>query len=192
MRFLFGLISGAIATLLVATAMNAPTDQVVHQLAGLWREAAASLAASAPPAPAEETHVQQQTAPGDPAAPGPVPPDTAPAPQPAPVESMVDAAAPAAPAPTPPPDPELAVDAPSSDPAELSPVEPGQAVVWAPFHSEASARGFAARLTNQLARPFYVEKQSAANYLVVFDYADAAERNALEQQISIVTGRASR
>ncbi|MEM6707430.1 MAG: hypothetical protein AAF648_01465 [Pseudomonadota bacterium] len=62
--------------------------------------------------------------------------------------------------------------------------------VWTPFHSEASARGFARRLSTQLGYPFSVTKVAAAEYHVVFAYADDAQRALLEQQVTSVTGRA--
>ena len=69
-----------------------------------------------------------------------------------------------------------------------SPTPTGTATIWEPFHSEISARGFAKRLSLQLGYPFAVSKQGPARYLVVFDYQTDAERSLLEQQIAALTG----
>lgn len=65
---------------------------------------------------------------------------------------------------------------------------PNQASIWQPFHSEVSASGFARRLSVQLGYPFYVAKQAPGQYLVVFDYDDAAQRQLLQQQVVSITG----
>ncbi|MEM1435277.1 MAG: hypothetical protein AAGG11_14550 [Pseudomonadota bacterium] len=65
----------------------------------------------------------------------------------------------------------------------------GQLSVWRPFHSEASAEGFARRLSSQLGYPFTVQRVAAAEYHVVFDYADGSERELLSRQIAALTGR---
>ncbi len=63
-----------------------------------------------------------------------------------------------------------------------------QAVVWRPFHSEVSANGFARRLSAQLGVDFYVRRQEAAVYHVVFDYTSPEERELLQSQIAALTG----
>ena len=68
---------------------------------------------------------------------------------------------------------------------------PREAVVWSPFHSEASASGFANRLTRQLSHPFEVRKLGPANYVVVYAYTDASQQYALQRQIAAVTGASS-
>ena len=60
--------------------------------------------------------------------------------------------------------------------------------VWAPFHSEVSATGFAKRLSLQLGYPFQVTRDGPARYLVVFDYNTDDERELLLQQIATLTG----
>lgn len=197
MRFVLGIIAGALATLFIATAMDAPTDRIVDQFVstGLeqWRkhtsvDTAASLdpterpvptSSAAAPAMPVATVADPDTTPllitDDPEIPGEY---TALAPEeptstlPTPQTDEVEATYP---------------DAPQTYTVE----EPQQAVVWAPFHSEASARGFAARLTNQLAHPFTVSKTGPANYLVTYEYRDEPDRMELEQQIAYVTGAAS-
>ena len=72
-----------------------------------------------------------------------------------------------------------------------SPADPpahGEVVVWSAFHSEASAAGFANRLTRQLSHPFEVRKLGPANYVVFYTYADPAQQQAIEQRIAEVTG----
>lgn len=68
----------------------------------------------------------------------------------------------------------------------------GTLSVWQPFHSAASAQGFARRLSTQLGYPFAVSRVAAAEYHVVFAYANEAERRLLESQLSALTGRAFR
>lgn len=87
----------------------------------------------------------------------------------------------------------VAVSTPSESaeptPATAPGIPSGQLSVWRPFHSEASAEGFARRLSSQLGYPFTVLRVAAAEYHVVFDYADASERDLLQQQIATLTGR---
>jgi len=51
-----------------------------------------------------------------------------------------------------------------------------------------SAAGFARRLSTQLGFPFRAVRTGPANYQVVFDYSNAAERELLERQITSITG----
>ena len=59
---------------------------------------------------------------------------------------------------------------------------------WVPFRSEGSARGFASKLTEQLARPFQVLRAGPGQYLVVFGYSTEAERAEVLSEIRAVTG----
>jgi hypothetical protein len=59
---------------------------------------------------------------------------------------------------------------------------------WVPFRSEASARGFASKLTEQLARQFQVLRAGPGQYLVVFGYSTEAERAEVLAEIHAVTG----
>lgn len=63
-----------------------------------------------------------------------------------------------------------------------------RAPVWVPFHSRMSADGFAERLSESLDHPFRVERQGPGRYQVVFAYADEAQRVALLDEASAVTG----
>lgn len=62
------------------------------------------------------------------------------------------------------------------------------ASVWVPFHSEMSASGFAARLSDSLDHPFRVERRGPGRYQVVFRYHDEPERQALLAQAERLTG----
>ena len=64
----------------------------------------------------------------------------------------------------------------------------GTTIIWSPFHSEASASGFANRLTRELAHPFRVKKQAPAQYVVSYDYSDAQHKAQLEARIKALTG----
>ena len=71
--------------------------------------------------------------------------------------------------------------------ASLLPLSLVQAA-WSPFYSEASANGFAARLAQHLGREFRVVKNGAADYAVVFDYANEIERKEVLETIHALTG----
>ena len=73
-------------------------------------------------------------------------------------------------------------------PAELVEASAQQAVAWGPFHSEASASGYARRLSRETGRDFLVEKRAPANYAVVFSYVDDDDLAAMQAQIAAVTG----
>ena len=59
---------------------------------------------------------------------------------------------------------------------------------WVPFRSEGSARGFASKLTEQLTRQFQVLRAGPGQYLVVFGYSSEAERAEVLAEIRAVTG----
>ena len=64
----------------------------------------------------------------------------------------------------------------------------GSQTVWVPFHSQMSAAGFAARLSESLGHPFDVERRGPGRYQVVFAYGDETERSALLEEAAAVTG----
>src|SRR5690606_15825827 len=147
------------------------------------------VVAAAPPAPAAHEAPEQRDAaapaapeqPAEPASTAEEPALTAaeqperPAADPAP---LPDAAAGEPPPPSAvpiprPPDPE-----PVDRPQALSGVQR----VWVPFHSEVSASGFAARLSESLDHPFGVERRGPRSYQVVFRYRSEPERRALLAQ----------
>ncbi len=88
--------------------------------------------------------------------------------------------------------------APEADPEpelepELAPIAQadltaGRQVVWTPFHSEASANGFAGRLNTVLGQRFEVEKLAPQTYVVTFNYNSEPERTELEAQVNALTG----
>ncbi len=64
----------------------------------------------------------------------------------------------------------------------------GRQAVWTPFHSEASAKGFAGRLSSAIGHPFQVERLAAQTYVVTFNYRTEPERATLESRVRAVTG----
>ncbi len=75
-----------------------------------------------------------------------------------------------------------------SEPAVQAVQVSGQQVVWTPFHSEASANGFAGRLTAQLGPRFAVDKLAPHTYVVTFSYDSERERAYLQAQVNALTG----
>ena len=197
MRFILGLLAGALSTLMVAAALDAPADDVFAQVQESWRTISTEFAAqndewgpaapmslSQPPAALEQTPLAETLAP----APSPAT-AAAPAREPSGTEVQQPWHGPRE----------------QQDPASgqtegehgeriLEPFvanQPGEARVWSPFHSEASANGFANRLTRQLAHPFQVRKLGPAEYVVVYAYADESQHLSLQQRIAAVTGASS-
>ena len=64
----------------------------------------------------------------------------------------------------------------------------GRQAVWTPFHSEASAKGFANRLTTMVGHPFDVERLAVSTYVVTFDYSSESQRSELEGRVAELTG----
>jgi hypothetical protein len=197
MRFLFGLFSGTVLTLLVATAMDAPTHPVLNGARDLATEAWDQLIARtsdslfvAPDAPAANPAGRDATTPS--AA------NSEAVAEAAPEQEIADAAASLTePAPAlPPPDPidelpssgfwaESALALETAAALETVHANP----VWVPFHSQMSAEGFATRLSQSLGREFRVERQGAGAYQVVFDETDPIERDQVLDRVSEVTGQ---
>ncbi len=165
MRFVIGLIFGASLTLLATTAY---TGHLPFDVKALTR----AISTAAPPQlPPANDHLPA-VAVGTPAKPveaaEPYTPEVSePAQQPAPVSATI---------PTPPPAEPKVADA------------GGRQAVWTPFHSEASARGFAGRLTSQLEHPFQVERLAPQTYVVTFDYRSEPERREIETRLQALTG----
>jgi hypothetical protein len=210
MRFLFGILTGAMLTLLVATAMDAPTHPMITGAADLasrtWdrliSSTSDSLFQSGPGADAEPE--KQMTPPAE-SAPEPAPELSASA-EPRVIDRRELRAAEPALA-LPPPDP---VDAPPASEFWLKKalatdsalaMENAMASnlamdasetaspVWVPFHSQMSAEGFATRLSQTLDREFRVERQGAGAYQVVFDAEGPDDRDLILAQISEITGQ---
>ena len=175
MRFLFGLTIGAMFTILVASVINEPAQVVVNDIREAWHElvdkvrqseqsvsATAEVLPEIEDAPLEDNSSQLASQPL---------PETA-----------------------------VAVEAPEILPIEQNVLtesswssssyssQSSSAAIWAPFHSEVSATGFAKRLSLQLGYPFQVSKDGPARYLVVFDYKSDEERALLVQQVATLTG----
>ena len=70
----------------------------------------------------------------------------------------------------------------------LPTVSPRFQNAWMSFHSEASATGFAEKMTNQLQRDFFVLKRAPGKYEVGFHYLDVDERTEVLDDIHEVTG----
>jgi hypothetical protein len=200
MRFIFGLVAGALTAMAVASAWNVPADNMLMQIRYTWQELTGSSDphSKTPQRAAEHSmpmtplfeHIEEFT---------PSTPHT---------EEQSSAQSPRSEAPAlhtqisvdEEPAAQIQTEAPSApmEPAETQLPEtlplsdvPGEAVVWSPFHSEASASGFANRLTRQLSHPFEVRKLGPANYVVVYAYSDANQQRSLERQIATVTGVSS-
>ncbi len=175
MRFLFGLIIGAMFTILVASVINEPAQVVVNDIREAWHElvdkvrqseqsvsATAEVLPEIEDAPLEDKSLQLAS------------------------QSLPETA--------------VAVEAPeilaieqnvlteSSWSSSSYSSQSSSAAIWAPFHSEVSATGFAKRLSLQLGYPFQVTKDGPARYLVVFDYKSDEERALLVQQVATLTG----
>ena len=188
MKFIAGLLVGAIATLLVSS------------LATYRWETPSRLAVAVPSS--HETNVEMEPIPTAPEPIRSVTIDPLPAPAPAPVPVAQRKPVPETESvrlsePQPEPGSErsfaMAAMATSSEApmsaalAEIeTPVE--TAVVWKPFHSEVSATGFARRLSTQLGYPFRALREGPARYHVVFDYDTDQQRELLQQQVTALTG----
>ncbi len=215
MRFLIGIITGAILTLLFATAMDAPTHPILDRTQGraaeIW-DRLISTTSDSLFTENDRTPEPQAVLPGAlrdrPAAATPaaetevVPPPAARAPATGLAAPRAVAAAPPAVVARPPVAASTLAEIESEDaqsadtasrpmPGDLAfkPEDPAEAPVWVPFHSLMSAEGFAARLARELNHDFQVERQGAGTYQVVFETSDPAERAALLAQISEITGQ---
>lgn len=191
MRFLFGLIAGALATLFVATAMDAPTQHVFDQGIDTWAETVARFSQTSVTPPIESLQADA-TEPGSVSSPAAVPKTgVEPAKEQEQLTNLTSVEAAIEHEPIPglqsESETETVIDNLPATANQTLP-EASEAPVWAPFHSEASARGFARHLTNQLGHPFQVRRAAPAQYLVVYRYSDETHRANLEQKIAYATG----
>ena len=191
MRFLLGLICGAAATLFAAAALNGSPASLADAVAALMEDPAVEKIL--PPMPAAAKPPRE--IPEDPI-PVPLPKPDTPA-QLAAAEVPIEAPPSQEetsdePMPEPPPlDTPMAVPPPEVTepmPTAQPPAAQGELVVWTPFYSEASARGFAGRLVRELDVPFEVRKAGPSQYLVTASYRDAQERSAIEARVATMTG----
>jgi hypothetical protein len=194
MRFLLGILAGATAALVLAQVWRtapgdwgervlARADRATTALVALARQADSGAAPTSGVAPA-----------GDPAGERPVDSPVGLAPsrvdEPAAAganegrEARGDVAADqAAEAPLP-----AAVPIPRPVDPHTGAAQPGSQAVWAPFHSEMSANGFAERLTSSLDHPFTVAREGPGRYQVSFRYRDERQRRTLLARAAEVTG----
>jgi hypothetical protein len=207
MRFLIGIFTGTVLTLLVATAMDAPTHPILNNArdlaatgwdelinatsSSLFEQAGEPTAADAttPRAPADELELpaDEPVLPADEAA---AALDDLPVALPEPMSEQ-----PSAFAPTPAlPAPEPVAESPSSEfwvESALAAARQAHASqpVWVPFHSQMSAEGFATRLSQAIDHDFRVVRQGAGAYQVVFDATDADEQALIMAQVTEITGQ---
>lgn len=212
MRFMIGIITGAILTLFIATSLDAPTHPTLElartQIERLWdalidttSDSLFKVEEARSPAGNEPGSRQVAMRAEDPtpwASEQPDLPESLRAAPDTPVAALE------APEQLPPPPPAQAARVDSGigqedeQPAPASVVEEPDyslqtplelAAVWVPFHSQMSAEGFAARLSRELDHSFRVERQGAGAYQVVFDATSPIQRDTLLAEIAELTGR---
>ena len=88
------------------------------------------------------------------------------------------------------------IELPSPDRAamqdEVVPVPRGTEMVWVPFRSQRSAQGFADRLTRKTQHPFHVTRlptPGPGRYQVSYSYASELQRQQLAAQVHAATGQ---
>ena len=204
MRFLFGLIIGAMLTILAASVINAPTQVVVNDIREAWHELVDKVQQSEQSVSGTaEVRTEAKIEPNDWSARDKLLEDDL-------LEDnllednllednlledkLLQLAS------QPPPETDVEVEASeilaieqnvlteSSWPSSSYASQSSSATIWEPFHSQVSATGFAKRLSLQLGYPFQVTKDGPARYLVVFHYKSDEERALLVQQVATLTG----
>lgn len=160
MRFLFGLIIGAVATLMLVPKLASLTPAVLEPIGDTLQAVASQITELGDEPPFSDANVALAR-------------DALPLPKlaasPAVVTTPMESDRDAAPVPI------------------LTELSQEQSF-WVPFRSEGSARGFASKLTEQLARQFQVLRAGPGQYLVVFGYSTEAERAEVLEEIRAVTG----
>jgi hypothetical protein len=193
MRFLFGLILGAVSTLCVATAFSVPTHVLVDQASASLDDfltAAGFEVFEIPKRPAKDMDAGERFKMNalD------VEADTIEHPTPTsalatPTSEHLDLDALLAPS-----TPATVLKPEGLDPAtQITVVNvegdlPTQAV-WVPFRSQMSAQGFARRLAGKLDYPFRVNREGPGRYQVLFSYASEVDRLDVLDQVNFVTGQ---
>ena len=189
MRFLFGLIIGAMLTILAASVINAPTQVVVNDIREAWHELVDKVQQSEQSVSGTaEVRTEAKIEPNDWSARDKLLEDNLLE------DKLLQLAS------QPPPETDVEVEASeilaieqnvlteSSWPSSSYASQSSSATIWEPFHSQVSATGFAKRLSLQLGYPFQVTKDGPARYLVVFHYKSDEERALLVQQVATLTG----
>lgn len=184
MRFIFGLIFGAVVVLLLAAMIELPTPP---------KEAAPAEVVAKVSKPASDTTVEQtvpqQTLPAAAVAETAVtPPKPTPKPESNPKADTTSKSESSAAANSAAPLADNQLIAAEQLPAVTHEQPSQQSAVWSPFHSEASAQGFASRLTQQVKHPFRVDKLGPARYAVVYEYINAEQQALLAEKIAVATG----
>jgi len=190
MRFLFGLIIGAMLTILAASVINAPTQVVVNDIREAWHELVDKVQQSEQSVSGTaEVRTEAKIEPNDWSARDKLLEDKLLF-----EDKLLQLAS------QPPPETDVEVEAAeilaieqnvlteSSWPSSSYASQSSSATIWEPFHSQVSATGFAKRLSLQLGYPFQVTKDGPARYLVVFHYKSDEERALLVQQVATLTG----
>ncbi|MDH3641634.1 MAG: hypothetical protein OES38_06030 [Gammaproteobacteria bacterium] len=213
MRFLFGLLLGAVLTLFVATAFDAPTHALVDKGKASWQDFLLAtgdalfefpeLTEGKPDDSAGDGTTIEAATPWRVAEPAPdttiemvpeVVPDMAPVSDGPDMEADTDV--------------RLSVDEPrdlqellaAGYPAEDTPGSAFATIaaidgevpvqsVWVPFRSQMSAQGFAKRLTGQLDHPFAVNREGPGRYQVSFNYESESQRLDVLGQVQSLTGQ---
>jgi hypothetical protein len=192
MRFLFGLILGAVLTLCVATAFNVPTrvlvDQAITSLDD-FLTVAGNTPFKTPKRLATDLDVGEifEMTALDVEADSVEHPTPSSALAPPTSEPMDLDALLAGPATTTALEPEALEPAAPATTVTVDHDLPTQAV-WVPFRSQMSAQGFARRLTGKLDHPFRVDRQGPGRYQVLFSYASELDRLDVLDQVSFLTG----
>lgn len=195
MRFLFGLIIGAMLTILAASVINAPTQVVVNDIREAWHELVDKVQQSEQSVSGTaEVRTEAKIEPNDWSARDKLLEDNLLEDKLLFEDKLLQLAS------QPPPETDVEVEASeilaieqnvlteSSWPSSSYASQSSSATIWEPFHSQVSATGFAKRLSLQLGYPFQVTKDGPARYLVVFHYKSDEERALLVQQVATLTG----
>lgn len=195
MRFLFGLIIGAMLTILAASVINAPTQVVVNDIREAWHELVDKVQQSEQSVSGTaEVRTEAKIEPNDWSARDKLLADNLLEDKLLFEDKLLQLAS------QPPPETDVEVEASeilaieqnvlteSSWPSSSYASQSSSATIWEPFHSQVSATGFAKRLSLQLGYPFQVTKDGPARYLVVFHYKSDEERALLVQQVATLTG----
>lgn len=195
MRFLFGLIIGAMLTILAASVINAPTQVVVNDIREAWHELVDKVQQSEQSVSGTaEVRTEAKIEPNDWSARDKLLEDNLLEDKLLFENKLLQLAS------QPPPETDVEVEASeilaieqnvlteSSWPSSSYASQSSSATIWEPFHSQVSATGFAKRLSLQLGYPFQVTKDGPARYLVVFHYKSDEERALLVQQVATLTG----
>ena len=192
MRFLFGVILGAVLTLIVATTFNVPTHALLDKAKTSWDRFLLSTGNALFELPSSPVAVPEIGIGDQSFSSWAIETDEAVRPPSLEPRVTLDLDIPLASAEAPidlePPVAESAIALPSS---QIMNRDSATQTVWVPFRSQMSAQGFAKRLTGKLDHPFSVNREGPGRYQVIFSYANEFERLALLDKMQSVTGQDS-